>query len=275
MFVKVFARTQLIDVNLVGFGYHGDFIEAWAPGVLQDAVDQCTNLSGNMEDCPVFSYNSEPGSCALENPLPAEIASEDVKGPMQGLPNGNQVQSGPEPASQPAGSSSGRPGEEVEPPKKSEDSPKHKAPVIHIADFSELSSYQGAKLAAAAADQDIENRPAQAPHLELPKGLSKTTAEGSLSTYTSSLASAPAPAPTSTPDKAPVALEGGKVITTAYWTSGRQAHEVIVVLEEVTITADGGKVTKTEEAGAEATLYKRQHRHHHHASRGIGGRKML
>lgn len=264
---------------LIGYGYHGDFIEAWEPGVLQDAVDQCTNLSGNMEDCPVFSYNSEPGSCALENPLPAEIASEDVKGPMHGLPNRVQVQSGPEPANPPTGSNSGGGGgggKEVEPPKKtlaysSEPAPTSivKIPTVPVSDPSEPSSTRGA--AVATAEPGRENRYIQQKYSESPKASSKPV-EG----YPSS--TAPAPVPTNKPDvdKAPVALQGGKAISTTYWTSGRQAHEVILILEEVTITADGGTVTKTDEAsGAQETHYKRQHKHHHHAGRGIGGRKMM
>ena len=235
-----------------------------------------------MEDCPVFSYNSEPGSCALENPLPAEIASEDVKGPMQGLPNRVQVQSGPEPASPRIGSSPGHSGKEVEPAKNQKDASDSaptaivKIPTVPVSDSSEPTSSREA-------DQGRENRYNQQAYSEKPpKGLFKTADASSLSSYaaTSSSSSTPAPAPTNKPDQAPVAVQVGKAISTAYWTSGREAHEVIVILEEVTITAEGGKVTKTEEAaGAEMTpqLYKRQqhkHHHHQHAGRGIGGRKM-
>lgn len=247
-------------------------MEAWAPGVLQDAVDQCTNLSGNMEDCPVFTYNSDPGSCGLENALPAEIASEDVKGPMQGLPNRVQVQSGPELASKPAGSISGPPSKEAEPPKNPEHTPETtptaiaKIPTVPVSDSSQPSSSQEV-----AADHGSENRLAQQPYSVSPKAPSKTAEAPSSSPSTSTSA----PAPTTTPDEPPVALQAGEAITTAYWTSGRQAHEVIVILEQVTVTTDGGKVTKTVESDPQVSLHKRQHKHHnHHVGRGIGGRKM-
>ena len=269
---------------MIGYGYHGDFIEAWEPGVLQDAVDQCTNLSGNMEDCPVFKYNSEPGKCALENPLPAEIASEDVKGPMHGLPNRVQVQSGPEPASPPAKPNSGRSDKEVEPPKNpahsSEAAPTSvvKIPTVPVSDPPEPKPTQDA---ATPVNQGGANQYIQQQYSESPLKSPSKTPEAPLVVPQSSPAPAPAPAPapTNKPDNPPVALQAGKAISTSYWTSGREAHELIVVLEEVTITADGGTVTKTEGAsGAEATHhYKRQHAHHqyHHERRGIGGRKMM
>ncbi|MCJ1266538.1 hypothetical protein MMC22_006423 [Lobaria immixta] len=89
-----------------GYGYHGDFIEAWETGVLQQAIDQCTNPSGNQEDCPVFTFGDAPGECEMQSPLPASIRKENVLGPRQGLPNGIQVQSGPEQATRPDDSGS-------------------------------------------------------------------------------------------------------------------------------------------------------------------------
>ena len=237
-----------------------------------------------MEDCPVFTFNSAPGTCELENALPAEIASENVKGPRKDLPNDIQIQAGPERASPPAGSSSGRrPDAEAEKPAKiPEQTPKNTAPVQKIPTVPVLNpkAPRPSRDAAAAeydspamhiADQSYPASPAPT------KPAPAKTLEPSLSIVTS----VRAPTPTSAPvDQPPVALQAGgnnKAITTSFWTSGREAHEVIVVLEEVTVTADGGKVTQTA-AAAEAAGYRKrqyQHQHHHqHAARGIGGRKM-
>lgn len=256
----------------IGFGYHGDFIEAWAPGVLQDAVDQCTNPSGNMEDCPVFTYNSEPGSCGLENALPAEIASENVKGPMKGLP-------GPEPANKPS-----QPDKEAGPVESPKQSPTvtptaiAKIPTVPVSDSPKPSSSQKA-----AKDDGPENLIAQQPSPVYPSASAKSSAEPppppplppSPSTSTSAPALAPPPAPTSTPDDPAVSPQAGRAISTTYWTEGRQAHKLIVILEEVTVTADGPTVTQTAEAGPEPH-YKREHDHrkYHAARRGIGGRKL-
>jgi len=80
-----------------GFGYHGDFIAAWEVGVLQRAVDTCTNLSGLLEDCPVFS--AVDTSCAFAVPSSVRAAVDDVFGAPSGLPGGVPVVSGPGPAS--------------------------------------------------------------------------------------------------------------------------------------------------------------------------------
>lgn len=241
-----------------------------------------------MEDCPVFQYNSDPGSCALENPLPAEIASEDVKGPRPGLPNRIQVQPGPELASPPAEPKSGHADPAVAPPKNQEKIPAPapttvvKIPTVPVSDPSEPSSTQGATPPAKQggnANQYVQQQYSESPISPPPKIL----AEAPLPSSSIPAAPPAQPAPTNKPDEvpAPVALRAGEAVTTTYWTSGREAHEVIVILEEVTITADGGKVTKTDGAsGAEVTHYKRQHQQHqqhhqHHAGRGIGGRKMM
>ena len=278
--LEVSSQGWLVELifYFIGFGYHGDFIEAWAPGVLQDAVDQCTNPSGNMEDCPVFTYNSEPGSCGLENALPAEIASDNVKGPMKGLPNQVQVQTGPEPANKPS-----QPDKEAEPVESPKQSLKvtptaiAKIPTVPVSDSPKPSSSRQA-----AKDDETENLIAQQQPSEVyPSASTKSSAEAppslppSPSTTTSAPALAPPPAPTSTPDDPAVLSQAGRAISTTYWTEGRQAHKLIVILEEVTVTADGPTVTQTAEAGPEPH-YKRGHDHrkYHAARRGIGGRKL-
>jgi hypothetical protein len=241
-----------------GLGYHGDFMEGWAPGVLQEAVDKCTSLSGNMEDCPVFTYNSNPGSCGLENPLPDEIASEDVQGPMEGLPNQIQVQSGPEPAKKPVKKPD-------LPQKGSTQSPETSPTVIAKIPTVPVSGVETPSSRPNDVGEDVpENKIAQRP--------SSTSLAATSEESRSTSPSSPAPALTPAPAETPVALEAGKTITTEYWTSGRQVHHVVVVLEEVVVTAEGVVVTKTLDAVTEIPHKKRQHKHHHRA-RAIGGRK--
>ncbi len=206
----------------------------------------------------MFTYNSNPGSCGLENPLPDEIASEDVQGPMEGLPNQIQVQSGPEPAKEPAKKPD-------LPQKSSKQSPETSPTVIAKIPTVAVSGVETPTSRPNDVGDDVpENKLAQRPSSISPAA----TSEDSLSTS----ASSPAPALTSAPAETPVALEAGKTITTEYWTSGRQVHQVVVVLEEVIVTAEGVVVTKTLDAVTEIPHKKRQHEHHHRA-RGIGGRK--
>lgn len=54
-----------------------------------------------MQDCPVFTMTENSADCELDSPLPAAIANENVKGPMEGLANNLPIWSGPGPAPPP------------------------------------------------------------------------------------------------------------------------------------------------------------------------------
>lgn len=75
--------------TIIGLGYHGDFVAGWDPNFLQEAINTCTNLSGRLEDCPLFvpTLVSEAvaRNCTLPK-LPTKLAFEDVIGPRIGLP---------------------------------------------------------------------------------------------------------------------------------------------------------------------------------------------
>ncbi|CAD6446809.1 bdc05db1-fbf9-4a7b-826c-2364a3f825b4 [Sclerotinia trifoliorum] len=82
-----------------GYGYHGDFIMGWEESFLQNAVDTCTNLSGEISDCPLFDIQdaSVYGSCSFE--MPADLVNDEINGPMATLPGNVPVQYGPGQAS--------------------------------------------------------------------------------------------------------------------------------------------------------------------------------
>lgn len=67
----------------------------WNETFLQDAVDQCTNLSGQIEDCALFDVQdaSVYGNCNIT--LPSAIADENVVGPVSTLPGNPAIASGP------------------------------------------------------------------------------------------------------------------------------------------------------------------------------------
>lgn len=67
----------------------------WDPEFLQQAVDTCTNLSGEISDCPLFTIQDSDvyNSCEIE--IPSALVSEDVLGPMSTLPGNVAVQYGP------------------------------------------------------------------------------------------------------------------------------------------------------------------------------------
>ncbi|KAJ8128566.1 hypothetical protein O1611_g5067 [Lasiodiplodia mahajangana] len=93
-----------------GYGYHGDFMTGWEPSFLQEAIDTCTNPSGEISDCELFTSNgpllsdAEQGECKFDMPL--VLAAENaIAKILTQLPGGVQIQDGPESATPPSGSS--------------------------------------------------------------------------------------------------------------------------------------------------------------------------
>lgn len=81
-----------------GYGGHGDFLMGWDPAHLQRAVDQCTNDSGRVEDCPVFNLipDKQAEGCKISTGV-----NEKVSGILPALPGCNPVQPGPNASPQP------------------------------------------------------------------------------------------------------------------------------------------------------------------------------
>lgn len=71
---------------------------------LQDAVDTCTDLSGEIEACPLFTVISEAEQQECTFDMPSTLVDEDLDGPMSTLPGGVELSWGPEPADAAAGS---------------------------------------------------------------------------------------------------------------------------------------------------------------------------
>ena len=76
-----------------GNGYHGDFMNGWDEGVMQQVLDQCVGEtgSGQQEDCPVLDIkpDSEILSCTMETP---EVLQSEEVNLVDELPGGCQVQ---------------------------------------------------------------------------------------------------------------------------------------------------------------------------------------
>ncbi|KAJ2989851.1 hypothetical protein NUW58_g3253 [Xylaria curta] len=91
-----------------GYGYHGDFMTGWDPSFLQEAINTCTNPSGELSDCGVFTSNgpllseAEQRDCKFETPLLLIAENAGAKG-MTELPGGVRIQDGPESATPPSG----------------------------------------------------------------------------------------------------------------------------------------------------------------------------
>ena len=256
----------------LGFGYHGDFIAAWDEGVLQQAVDTCTDITGptagDMRACKVFEMAQDTDKCHLEKPLPDAISSENCKGPMSSLPNDMQVYYGPEPAPKPD-----KMQPNAAPPK--EATSKTSAQIIPTI---AVSSHAAANFA------DVKNNVAQEmPYTSssaapMPSSADTAQAKNYMVQVSSSASSSalppppPPPTPTSAPEPSKDAFVAGsdKAIATSYSTKGYEVFEDVVLMTEVTVTVPAAaKRTAGADHGA-----RQRHAHRHLKHRGIGGRRM-
>lgn len=252
----LYASAPYSLTHLLGYGYHGDFIAAWDDGVLQQAVDQCTDMGGEMRSCGVFQFPENTASCTLENPLPEDIKDENTEGPMQGLPGQCEVQSGPEEAEKGKGatgtSSGGKTGKK-----------------------SDSDSSKGGDYGSPPASAPAAPLPSSPPVDDKKTGAVFAQVKDAGDNYQAppSPPSPPAAPTTTVPPVGPAADQAGDVVSTKIWTEGRVVHEEKIVMQEVTVTSDGAKVKRTAEAQAEH-VKRHAHRHHHPMQHGVGGRRM-
>lgn len=81
----ILACLRVADLLYACMWPIGDFMNGWDQDVLQKAVDQCTAASGNVDDCPLFSFWPEDvaRNCKHEF-LPA--SDERLEGNFTALP---------------------------------------------------------------------------------------------------------------------------------------------------------------------------------------------
>lgn len=78
-----------------GYGYHGDFIQGWQSGFLEQAMTGCTNPSGQVQDCPVFDLQSNDDAATCQFPVPSAIKNENPFFNLHGLLGEVPIQHGP------------------------------------------------------------------------------------------------------------------------------------------------------------------------------------
>ncbi|KAF1941766.1 WSC-domain-containing protein [Clathrospora elynae] len=78
--------------DATGYGYHGDFFNGWDVPVLQNAIDTCTDDSGQVEKCAAVTMYTpqECNNCKLPTTV-----NETVDGLLNALPGCNPVTYGP------------------------------------------------------------------------------------------------------------------------------------------------------------------------------------
>jgi len=246
-FAGLDGEFVLANGDPTGCGYHGDFIMGWDEGFLQEACDQCTNLSGLIQDCPLFDIQTDEVAAQCLIPLPPAIASEDVLGPAAELPGNPAIQSGPGYATAGAHGSPG-------------------APITSTAVgvLPTLSYSAGASIASTAT--------------YLPGAVFNAVSTGGAYAAASRAASAyavnedvavapAAPATTPAPTSLPAGSAGeASTYTTVYSTDAQGVLELIMVDEYVTITPPTVTTTIVTEFPARRRRRRHLHQHgsHHH-----------
>ncbi|KAI6093158.1 hypothetical protein F4821DRAFT_76382 [Hypoxylon rubiginosum] len=257
-----------------GFGYHGDFMSGWDQDFLQEAIDTCTNESGDIRDCALFvdqgplQDDEKQTSCLFD--VPSALANENVlANNLQNLPGNIQIQTGPESAT-PAGTNVASAivsaatsmlgdifgGATTSTSSTLSTSSSSSTPLATSTSASLVSALGGAFLesatpsSAAATSPDFNVLASEAP-----------------STSSSTISSSSPAAPTTTP--APVvASEPGvvyQIVSTQTITNGAQVQEIVWKEPVVYVTEDSVTTVTVPGANAGRKLRPRHaHQHGHH-----------
>ncbi|KAI1084194.1 hypothetical protein F5B20DRAFT_568250 [Whalleya microplaca] len=255
------------NADPTGYGYHGDFISGWDPAFLQQAIEQCTNDSGDIRDCSVFVNNgplqSEDTQRQCKFKVPSVLEDEDPSAlNLNILPGNLHLQLGPASATPEGGAGAalsaatswfgsvfgGGSGESTTPSTPAATS----APTVSAASSATTSS-----LSVAAAFLESSAAPSSPDVAVLASAAPQTTSSSS-----------PPPAPTTT--EAPVVTsEPGvsyQVVSTQTVTNGNNVEEIIWK-EPVVYITDDSFTTVTAGAPMAKLEQKRQghaYRHRHH-----------
>jgi hypothetical protein len=254
---------MITNVGIQGYAYHGDFMNGWDEKFLQQAVDTCKNNgpngedSGRVEDCKLFTLQSdeEAGKCTFK--LPSKLVTEDCAGPRDGLCGGVPIQHGPgyaNPLS--AGQNDPAPAPPA-PPAPTE------VPVLTYKPGSIIvtnSDGGGGDITIAKLPTGAVGAAAAYPTIDSPV---PSAANAAPSVPTVEAAAQPpdaqppaAPATTAAPVvPANLPAPGNSIVSTMYYTSNGVAYEVVVEETEVTVTST-------------ATEYQKKKRHLHHRRAG-------
>lgn len=218
--------------------------------MLPQAVKQCTNLSGKIEDCPLFKLQSEAEQSTCQFDMPTQLKADNCHGPREGLPGNVLIQAGPGYAAKASGNAGGMGSATSEssaaaaasvssPPSSSLPMPS----AVPVSSQGGGYGGYGVKLGGNFAEV-----------------ASSSTSSSSSSSASETSPAAVSPPPATTPPPSAPAAGVLKTVSTSYLTQGRQVYEIIVVDEQVTVTA-----TSTLASGK---LRRHLHRHQHHHARG-------
>ncbi|PNS21185.1 WSC domain-containing protein 2 [Sphaceloma murrayae] len=241
-----------------GYGYHGDFMMGWdSVDFLQKAVDTCTNLSGNIQDCPIFDIQSDYTASECKFEEPSVLKDDRVAGPRDGLPINIPIQAGPGYASR-----------------------------YEIVGASQASSSIGSTSIPAPSSVPTLGYTPRPSSTEMPGLVSPAPSPAPVPT--TSAAPAPAPAPALTPASVPTtssysappapsttaapalpvspdAVDALPIIGTSYVTNSNEVLEIVLVQKYVTVTEGAAPVQAVNGRRKRHLGEHKMHIHHHGA----------
>lgn len=248
-----------------GYGYHGDFQNGWSVDLLGNAIQQCTNPSGELKDCPLFELQSQEEGAKCEIKMPEVLAADDCAGPAPGLCGNVPVQFGPQPAT--GLMKPGETGSATAAPTTiaSEDIPAVPTLSYTTAKSAVTDKFGGGISVALEGHESLgADTPEPAPATPTPKVPAASSAAVAPAPETP--VSAEAPAPTNAP-AAPPAAPAGNIISTSIYTSAGTVYEIAIQQVEVTVTVDGPAPAAGTPAVSPRAEKHRRHGHHMHRHR--------
>ena len=226
----------------------------WDETFLQSAVDTCTNPSGRIEDCPLFTIQDSSTYSNCKFPMPDDQNSANLQNPGSSLPGGVQVQAGPGYAVKGgSGGGAGNGGGAAT------------VPTLSHSDGSTVATagtyLPGAVFVASSAPTTTPDSPPTTP---TPTPTPAVPINNKIDDSSSPTPTPSSPSPTGVP-----LLPNQSIFSTMYKTVGQQVLEVVLIEEEVTVT---------EQATTTATVVQQQRRkrdrhvgrHAHAHARGAG-----
>jgi hypothetical protein len=240
-------------------------MNGWDVDFLQSAVNTCTNPSGNIADCPLFTLQTEEEGAKCHFKVPEVLALDNCAGPADALCGNVPIQVGPEYASLL------QPGNE-ETPTAGFTPVTTMAPVVPTLSFATatlaVTDKFGGGINVGGQSDLPEEFETSAVVVPVPTPVIPEAALPDEPLITSAAVApvvVPAPVPTSAPVLAPVA-EGpkGSIVGTSTFTSAGVAYEVAI--EEITVYV-------TVEAAGPAKRHRRHnHKHKRDREHGLLGR---
>jgi len=229
-FAGVDGTFMLSTGDPVGPSYHGDFIMGWhSADFLQDALDTCKDLSGEITDCSLFTIQGDDAMDQCKFDMPADLKEDDCHGPRNGLPVDVPVQWGPEPATKyPVAGKN--------------------APTTSIAPSSTPATYKPTAVGYVSADAASTSTAQGGIVVALASEGLKGHQGSAAASYSQDITSASSAAPTQSSSEAS--------LSTTYITQGNEVIEMVIKQTQVTVTATPSPTNY-------AKRHLQKHQHHH------------